>query len=76
LIEEVETTRRPRRIRRGDRDVAILMPATAHRGEDAARGGRFRRLFAIAEKNPEGDGDALLEQLEQEDDERRTQARA
>lgn len=26
LVEEVQTTRRPRRLRRGDEDVALLMP--------------------------------------------------
>ena len=31
LVEEVRTTRKPRRITRGDEDVAILMPASARR---------------------------------------------
>jgi hypothetical protein len=43
----------------------------------AARERRFQRMLAVAKRNPEVDGDALLEELEREDAEcrARTQAR-
>jgi hypothetical protein len=75
LVEEVEATGKPRRIRRGDRDVAIVMPATSSR-RDTARDRRFRKMLAVAQGNPDVDGDALLEELEREDAERRAHAPA
>jgi hypothetical protein len=70
LIEEVEAAGKPRRIRRGDRDVAIIMPAQPSR-QDTARARRFQKMLAVAQRNPDVDGDALLEELEREDAERR-----
>jgi hypothetical protein len=75
LIEEVEATGKPRRIRRGDRDVAIVMPAPPTRPA-AARARRFQKMLAVAQRNPDVDGDALLEELEREDAERRVHAPA
>jgi hypothetical protein len=68
LIENVERTGSGRRIVRDGRDVAVLMPAAR---VVAARERRFRRLFAIADRNPGLDGDALLKELEREDADRR-----
>jgi uncharacterized protein (DUF433 family) len=45
------------------------------RNYQAAREQRFRRMLAVAQRNPDADGDALLEELEREDAERRTQNR-
>ena len=73
LIEEVEATGKPRRIRRGDRDVAIVMPAPASR-QAAARARRFQKMLAVAQRNPDVDGDALLEELEREDAAQRARA--
>jgi excisionase family DNA binding protein len=36
-------------------------------GEEAARDRLFQRVLQIAERNPDVDGDALLEELERED---------
>lgn len=58
---------------RDGQDVAVLTPA---RTRDAARERRFRRVLAIAERNPDIDGDALLEELERDDEERRNCADA
>jgi antitoxin (DNA-binding transcriptional repressor) of toxin-antitoxin stability system len=73
LIDEVTATGKRRRIVRDGRDVAVLAPA---RASDAARARRFRRVLAIAERNPDGDGDAFLEELERDDAERRTRSEA
>jgi hypothetical protein len=70
LFEEVEATGKPRRIRRGDRDVAIVMPMPARR-QNAARARRFQKMVAVAQHHPDVDGDALLEDLEREDAARR-----
>jgi excisionase family DNA binding protein len=54
-----------------------LLPLLASRGgEAAARDRLFQRVLKIAEKNPDVDGDALLEDLEREDAARRLAARA
>jgi uncharacterized protein (DUF433 family) len=52
---------------------AVLRDAQA---QEAARQRRFRRMLAVAQRNPDVDGDLLLEELEREDAERRAQARA
>ena len=75
LVEDVERTGIARRIVRDGRDVAVLMPAAHAARAAAARERRFKRMFAIAERNPGLDGDALLEELEREDAERRAQSR-
>ena len=72
LVDEVERTGKSRRIRRAGRDVAVLAPVRS-RG-DAVRARRFRKLLAIAQRNPDGDGDVLLEELEREDAARRARA--
>jgi hypothetical protein len=74
LVEEVENTRMPRRIRRGDKDVAILTPARRSH-QELARDRRFRKMLAIAQHSPDVDGDAILEELEREDEARRARAR-
>lgn len=43
------------------------------RNREAARERRFARMLAVAQRNPDVDGDALLEELEREDAERRAQ---
>ena len=60
---------------RGAGAVAIVMPATSSR-RDTARDRRFRKMLAVAQRNPDVDGDALLEELEREDAERRAHAPA
>jgi antitoxin (DNA-binding transcriptional repressor) of toxin-antitoxin stability system len=74
LVDEVERTGMQRRILRDGRDVAVLAPVAPRR--DAARERRFRRALAIAERNPDGDGDAFLEELERDDAERRARSEA
>ena len=56
------------------RDLDTLL--TAHADDPAYRDALFRRVLRIAERNPDLDGDALLEELEREDAERRMRARA
>jgi hypothetical protein len=73
LADEVAATGRRRRIVRDGRDVAVLAPA---RAGNAARERRFRRVLAIAERNAEGDGDALLDELERDDAQRRARSEA
>jgi hypothetical protein len=45
-------------------------------GRDAARERRFRRMLSVARRNPDVDGDALLDELEREDAARRARASA
>ena len=71
LVDEVAATGKRRRLVRDGREVAVLAPV---RSTDAARDRRFRRVLAIAERNPEGDGDAFLEELERDDAERRARS--
>ena len=71
LVDEVAATGKRRRIVRDGQDVAVLAPAKTG---DAARERRFRRMLAVAQRNPEVDGDALLDELERDDAERRARA--
>lgn len=75
LVEEVAATGKPRRIRRGTEDVAILRPAAPRRSQAAARERRFQKMLAVAQ-HPEVDGDALVEELERADAEQRARVRA
>lgn len=43
---------------------------------DPAHERRFRRMLAVAQRNPDADGDPLLEELEREDAELRARAQA
>lgn len=54
------------RIPREDLDTFLIVNSTRPEVRDAL----FARLDEIAERNPDVDGDALLEELEREDDER------
>jgi excisionase family DNA binding protein len=45
-----------------------------HGGEEAARGRLWDRFLRIADRNPDVDGDALLDELEREDAERKAGA--
>ena len=60
------------RIPREDLDAFLL----AHSTRPEVREALFDRLLAIAERNPGGNGDALLEELEREDEERKRRARS
>ncbi|MGE0543416.1 MAG: DUF433 domain-containing protein [Dehalococcoidia bacterium] len=50
----------------------IVRDAAKH---EAARERRFERMLSIAQRNPDGNGDALLEELEREDAERLARSR-
>jgi uncharacterized protein (DUF433 family) len=52
---------------------AIMRDAAKY---NAARERRFRRMLSIAQRHPDGDGDALLEELEREDAVRLARSRA
>ena len=71
LVDEVAATGKRRRIVRDGQDVAVLAPVKTG---DVARERRFRRMLAVAQRNPEVDGDALLDELERDDAERRARA--
>jgi uncharacterized protein (DUF433 family) len=49
--------------------VVIVRDAAKY---EAARERRFQRMLSIAQRNPDVDGDALLEELEREDAARRS----
>jgi excisionase family DNA binding protein len=55
------------RIRREDLDTFLSANSTRSEVQEAL----FSRLEEISKQNPEIDGDALLEELEREDDERK-----